>query len=99
VTLEGSRVTAARLAFGGMAAVPARARKAEAALLNQEWHERTIASAIDALTEDFQPLTDLRASSEYRMLTAGHLLRRFYRESLGKSGRSLRNLTPVTELS
>lgn len=99
VTLNGSRVTAARLAFGGMAAVPARARKAEAALLNREWHERTIASAIDALTEDFQPLTDLRASSEYRMLTAGHLLRRFYRESLGKSDRSLRNLKPVTELS
>jgi len=99
ITLDGSRVTAARLAFGGMAAVPARARKAEAALLNQEWHPRTIESAIHALTEDFQPLTDLRASSEYRTLTAGHLLRRFYRESQGNIGQSLRNLTPVTELS
>lgn len=99
VTLDGSRVTAARLAFGGMAAVPARARKAEAALLNQKWQEQTLESAIDALTADFQPLSDLRASSEYRMLAAGHLLRRFYRESQGNIGQSLRNLTPVTELS
>lgn len=99
VTLDGSRVTAARLAFGGMAAIPARARKAEAALLNQEWHARTIEMAIDALTEDFQPLTDLRASSEYRLLTAGHLLRRFYRESQGNIGRSLRDLVPVAEPS
>jgi xanthine dehydrogenase small subunit len=98
VTLEGSRITAARIAFGGMAAVPARARKAEAALLNQEWQERTIEAAVAALAEDFQPLTDLRASSDYRMLAAGHLLRRFYRETQGNISQSLRDTTPVTEL-
>jgi xanthine dehydrogenase small subunit len=82
-----------------MAAVPARAGRAEATLLNQEWNARTIDSAIQALAEDFQPLSDLRASSDYRLLTAGHLLRRFYRESQGNVGQSLRNLMPVTELS
>lgn len=102
VTLNGSRIERARLAFGGMAAIPARARKVEAALLDQEWHARSIEKAIDALAEDFQPLTDLRASSEYRMLAAAHLLRRFYRESqetIGARGQSLRDLTPVPELS
>lgn len=99
IRLEGQRVIAARLAFGGMAATPARARRAEAALLNQEWQPQTIEAAVLALSEDFQPLTDLRASSQYRLFAAGQLLRRFYRESQEHIGPSLREIAPVAELS
>jgi xanthine dehydrogenase small subunit len=99
IRLDGQRATAARLAFGGMAATPARARKAEAALLNQPWQPQTVEAAVLALSEDFQPLTDLRASSEYRLFVAGQLLRRFYRESQGTNIPSLRDISPVAELS
>ncbi len=74
---DGERITAARIAYGGMAAIPARARATEAALLGSAWHPDSFASAVAALAEDFQPLTDLRASSAYRLQGAGNLLRRF----------------------
>jgi len=95
VDLDGDIVTSARLGFGGMAAVPARAKKAEAALTGKQWCAETVEAAVTALDEDFQPLSDLRASKEYRLQAAGQLLRRFYRESLGDTGSSLRSLAPV----
>ena len=57
--------------FGGMAATPARAPKAEAA-----WAQG-IDAACAALAEDFQPLSDHRASSWYRLTAAQNLLRKF----------------------
>ena len=95
VELHGDRVATARLGFGGMAAVPARAKKAEAALLNEQWCAETVEAAVAALNEDFQPLSDLRASKEYRLSAAGQLLRRFYRETQGEAPLSLQALTPV----
>ena len=95
VELEGDRVASVRLGFGGMAALPARAKKAEAALTGMRWCAETIDAAVAALSEDFQPLSDLRASKDYRLSAAGQLLRRFYRESQGETTLSLQTLTPV----
>jgi xanthine dehydrogenase small subunit len=95
IQLDGDRVTSARLGFGGMAAVPARATKAEAALSGRQWSAATIEAAVAALSEDFQPLSDVRASKEYRMLAAGQLLRRFYRESQGDTTLSLQTVSPT----
>jgi xanthine dehydrogenase small subunit len=78
VEVSGGRVADARLAYGGMAAVPARAANAEKALVGQPWSEGAINSAVAALPADFTPLTDSRASQAYRLKTAGNLLRRFY---------------------
>jgi xanthine dehydrogenase small subunit len=78
VAVAGGRIVSARLAYGGMAALPARAPNAERALLGQPWSEGTISSAAAALASDFTPLTDLRASSAYRLRAAGSMLRRFY---------------------
>ena len=78
VRVENGTVVHARLALGGMAAIPARAPRAEAALAGQPWASAAVEAAIQALAEDFKPLTDLRATSEYRMRAAGNLLRRFY---------------------
>jgi xanthine dehydrogenase small subunit len=80
VTLDEQTISGARLAFGGMAATPARAAAAEAALLGQRWSEVSWNAAAAALQGDFQPLSDQRASSEYRLQVAGNLLRRFYLE-------------------
>ena len=39
-----------------------------------------IERACNALGEDFTPLSDFRASKEYRLLTAQNLLRKFFLE-------------------
>ncbi len=87
-----SRCTRARLAYGGMAAVPARARHAEVALERGGWNDASVAAAIEALSGDFQPLNDMRASEAYRLQAAGNLLRRFYLENSGsRTGDSAAN--------
>jgi hypothetical protein len=86
VQVEEGRVVAARIAFGGMAAVAARAPATERALVGAEWSEGSIDFAVAKLAEDFKPLTDMRASSAYRLQTAGNLLRRFYFEHSGRTG-------------
>jgi xanthine dehydrogenase small subunit len=84
VALDGARrVTSCRIAFGGMAATPKRARAVEAALIGRPWTEATIEAAIPAFAKDFQPITDMRASAEYRLLAAQNLLRRFHLETTG----------------
>jgi xanthine dehydrogenase small subunit len=63
----------ARFGFGGMAATPSRAPRAEAALAHG------IEAACAALAEDFKPLSDPRASAWYRLSVAQNLLRKFAR--------------------
>ncbi len=79
--IEDGVVAAARIAYGGMAATPRRAAEAEAALLGRRWNEETVACAMAALENDFQPLTDWRASAAYRMKVAQNLLRRCFVET------------------
>ena len=78
VHLRGGRIEEARLAFGGMAAVPKRAEAAEAALCGRDWGESAMEAAGQALERDFTPISDWRASAEYRALVARNLLKRFY---------------------
>ena len=61
----------ARFAFGGMAATPSRAPRAEAAFADG------VDAACAALSQDFQPLSDHRASAWYRLTVAQNLLRKF----------------------
>ncbi|MCG6577644.1 xanthine dehydrogenase small subunit [Pseudomonas sp. AF32] len=70
----------ARVAFGGMAATPKRATHCEAALIGAPWNESTVERACTALGEDFTPLSDFRASKEYRLLSARNLLRKYFIE-------------------
>jgi xanthine dehydrogenase small subunit len=78
VRTQGERVLDARLAYGGLAGIACRARCAERALEQGGWTPQGIDAAVAALAADFQPLSDLRASGEYRLRMAGNLLRRFY---------------------
>ncbi len=87
VQVENGMITAAVLAFGGMAATPKRAAAAEAALVGQPWSEATLVAAAAKLPEDFQPLTDMRATSDYRMKVAQNLFRRFWHETNGDTAR------------
>nr|WP_059391486.1 xanthine dehydrogenase small subunit [Pseudomonas toyotomiensis] len=80
LTIVDGVVRDARIAFGGMAAIPKRASACEAALVGSAWYPGVIERACNALGEDFTPLSDFRASKEYRLLTAQNLLRKFFLE-------------------
>lgn len=83
LTVTDGTITAARVAFGGMAATPKRAASCEAALTGAPFTEATIEAAADALRVDYQPLSDVRGSSDYRLDAAANLLRRLWLRSQG----------------
>ena len=89
--VDGTRIAGARIAFGGMAAIPKRASRAEKALIEkyldrpQDWDE-----AIALLAEDFKPIGDLRASAKYRLDVARALLRKALTEIGGTATRQTR---------
>ncbi|NIR31911.1 MAG: xanthine dehydrogenase small subunit [Gammaproteobacteria bacterium] len=87
--LDGNeRVLTARVCYGAMAATPKRAADCEAALTGETWSEPTVKAAIQALERDFAPITDMRASSEYRCSVARNLLWRFWLETSGSGART-----------
>jgi xanthine dehydrogenase small subunit len=81
LTLQGDTVADIRLAFGGMAATVKRAAQAEATLVGQVWNQTSLDQAKAALARDFQPLSDMRASSDYRLQVVQNLLQRFWLET------------------
>ncbi|WP_435257783.1 xanthine dehydrogenase small subunit [Thioclava sp. FR2] len=83
VTVEGGKVTSARIAFGGMAGIPKRAAAAEAALVGQVWSKAVVVQAMAAMAQDFTPLSDMRASSAYRMQAAQNMLWRYFHDLAG----------------
>ena len=76
--LDGGKVSDIKVAFGGMAAIPKRARATENCLRDKSWNEDNIQLAMRQVTQDFQPLSDMRASAAYRGQAAANLLYRFY---------------------
>ena len=78
ITVADGKITDARIAFGGMAGTPKRAPLSEAALVGRPWSFDTIQTAAATLAEDFAPLSDMRASTAYRMDAAQGQLRRYF---------------------
>lgn len=83
ITVDEGRITAARIAFGGMAGIPKRAAHVETALIGQVWSEATITASHAAWAQDFAPLSDMRASAAYRLDVARNLLMRYFLEDQG----------------
>ena len=83
ITIEDGTTTVIRVAFGGMAATPKRALHCEAALSGQPFDRDTIERAKAALGQDFEPISDVRASAAYRLEVAGNLLERIGLELSG----------------
>ncbi|HEY3862835.1 MAG TPA: xanthine dehydrogenase molybdopterin binding subunit [Verrucomicrobiae bacterium] len=71
----------ARLAFGGVAAWPARAIKTETALPGQPWTRASIEKVLPILQSEFSPISDVRGSAEYRCGLITGLLEKFFHES------------------
>ena len=91
LTLDGHAIAAARVAFGGMAAVPKRAAETEAALVGARLDEpASWDEALTAITRAFQPITDQRASAAYRAVVARNLVFKALTEIAGGDGRTSR---------
>ena len=74
-------MAAARIAYGGMAAIPKRALACERATLGQAWTQATVDAGMAALERDFAPITDMRAGAAYRLQVAQNLLLRLFVET------------------
>ncbi|MCA0273153.1 MAG: xanthine dehydrogenase small subunit [Proteobacteria bacterium] len=85
VTREAGVVTAARIAFGGMAGTPKRAAAVEAVLVGQPWTVATVEAAVAAFAQDFTPMSDMRASAAYRLEAAGNMLLRYFHATEGRA--------------
>jgi len=69
-----------RLAYGGVAAIPMRARKTEQALLGKQWCAETVRKVLPMLQGEFTPITDVRGSAEYRRALITGLFEKFFFE-------------------
>ncbi|CAJ0857866.1 hypothetical protein R1479_00545 [Ralstonia mannitolilytica] len=76
-----TRVRSARIAYGGMAATSKRATETENAIIEQPWNEATVRAAMAAMSRDYTPLTDMRATDNYRRISAANTVYRFWLET------------------
>ena len=83
LAFEEGHISEARVAFGGMAGIPKRASHVEAALLGQTLTEEVVIAAMDKMPADFTPLSDMRASADYRLEAARNMLWRYYLDLSG----------------
>lgn len=74
--LAGGRMHNVRVVAGAVAPVPLRCRQAEALLEDQLPGEALFREAADVATREIAPISDQRASADYRRRTAGVLIRR-----------------------
>jgi xanthine dehydrogenase small subunit len=81
------RVVRASMGAGGVAATPARATQTEALLHGRDWTEATAMAAGEQLATEFTPLSDLRASAEWRRALLRALMQRAWLESGGTTHR------------
>jgi xanthine dehydrogenase molybdopterin binding subunit/xanthine dehydrogenase small subunit len=71
-------ITKARLAYGGVAALPVRARATETALVGKLWGDSTCEEVLPVLENEFTPISDVRGSANYRRQMIASLLRKFF---------------------
>ena len=96
--LVGDRILRARIGCGGVAATPMRARATETLLAGKRWDRATACAAAAALAAEFAPITDMRATADYRREMLATLVERCWRET-GTDRGGVRAPTRVFELS
>ena len=81
-----------------MAAIPKRAKYAEAILEGQQITAELIVHAQQALSQDYQPLDDGRASSAYRLQVAKLFTAVLYRKILSQTITRVNDLIAMVEI-
>lgn len=80
--MEKTMCRKARVALGAVAPKPIRAHRVEALLEGREIDVDLINECSEFLTEEISPISDIRATAEYRKLTTSVLLKRAVQEAL-----------------
>lgn len=81
IQVENGHITNIAIAFGGMAEIPKRATHCEQVMINQPWNDQTVERAINEMAKDFTPISDFRASADYRLSVSQNMLRRLLLET------------------
>jgi xanthine dehydrogenase small subunit len=76
-------ISKARLVMGAVAPVPLRARGTEQALLGQPATEETFRRVVEIVQDEVQPISDHRASADYRRRMSGVAAVRALRQAAG----------------
>ncbi len=79
VDVKDGVVARARLAYGGVAATPVRAKKAEALLTGKPWNEDTLAALLPTLRGETSPIDDVRSGKDFRVGLVASLFQKFFR--------------------
>ena len=88
VAKDGS-CTLARIAMGAVSPAPMRATKAEALLVGKPVTAEAIETAVESVAREVQPISDQRASAEYRREISHVLARRALQECARQAGCTL----------
>lgn len=91
--MDANRVSQVRIGVGGVAATPVRAVRTEAVLRGQDFSKSLLEQAQDTLDQEFNPISDMRASAAYRRLLLRHLLQRSWLQAQGQGLVQLEDLT------
>ncbi len=83
--IDGGVVTSARIGLGGVAATPLRAHATEEALVGRPWDVATVRAASEILGGEGTPMSDHRASAEYRSLMLNTALLKLYSRTVIES--------------
>ena len=78
--LKNNIIIDINIAYGGMDSIPNFAFKTQKYLIGKEFNLKNIAQSKQIIEKDFNPLTDVRASSSYRKLVSKNLMDRLFLE-------------------
>ncbi len=98
IELDGKQIVRhARLAYGGVALTPVRARRTEDALVGKKWGAEVLTSILPALEREFTPISDVRGSKSYRQRLISSLFERFLHESMSESVSLTSDFNPMSD--
>jgi len=89
--IKNKKIMNVKIAFGGMSSIPKRAKYCEKTLENKEFSNKILDKAKESLLKDFAPISDMRASKEYRIEIAKNLLTKVFAEIQNKNQIELKN--------
>lgn len=81
--IKGGIITAAHVVMGAVAPIPLRVTLAEEALIGQAPTEETLQRASELVRSEVRPISDQRASAEYRRRMSGVAAMRALRQAAG----------------
>lgn len=84
IKFDGKKMTQVKIALGGVAATVIRLTDIETSLTDKNFAENLFHDAAESLDKYITPLSDLRASKEYRMLVARNYFKKFAKELGGE---------------